>query len=288
MTRERRKILLAALALAACSAAWLDPHAQGREGNRLFAGGKYEDAAKKYNEGLVDQPDSAALHFNLGDANYKQGKYDDAIKAFQQVSPGENDPTRAAGVAYNIGNAKYRLGAAAESSDPKTALTSYAEALVAYRRAMGLAPDDNDIKFNYEFVQKKLEDLKKKLEEQKKKQDQQQKNQQQSQQQQKNQQQQDQQQGQQNQNAQQDQQQQDQKDQNEQQQAQQGQEPNQSSEQQSQAAAATEPSGDKDDGEMSRKEAMAVLDSQRDQEVRPDEVIKKLQGAQVAEPAQDW
>jgi len=286
--RERWKILLASMVLAACSVAWLDPHAQGREGNRLFAGGKYEDAAKKYNEGLVDQPDSAALHFNLGDANYKQGKYDDAIKAFQQVSPGENDKTRAAGVAYNIGNAKYRLGAAAEASDPKTALTSYAEALVAYRRAMGLAPSDDDIKFNYEFVQKKLADLKKKLEEQKKKQDQQQKDQQQNQQQQ----QQDQQQGQQNQNAQQDQQQnqqgqQDEK-QSQQEQAQQGQEPNQSSEQKPQGADAAAQSGDKDNGEMSRKEAMAVLDSQRDQEVRPDEVIKKLQGAAVAEPAQDW
>jgi tetratricopeptide (TPR) repeat protein len=283
MNHAHWKISLAALALAALSVAWLDPHAQGREGNRLFAAGKYEDAAKRYNEGLVDQPDSAALHFNLGDANYRQKKYDDAIKAFQQVAAGEKDPKRAAGVAYNIGNAKYRLGAAAESKDPKTALTSYAEALIAYRRAMGLAPNDDDIKFNYEFVQKKLDDLKKKLEEQKKKQEQQ-KNQQQNQSQQ---QQQQQQQGQQSQSAQQDQQQQ-QQGQQQQQQAQQGQEPNESTEQKPQGEQAVAQSGDQDDGKMSRQEAMAVLDSQRDQEVRPDEVIKKLQGAQVAEPAQDW
>ena len=39
---------------------------------------------------------------------------------------------------------------------------------------------------------------------------------------------------------------------------------------------------------MSKDEAAALLDAQRDQEVRPDEVVKKLQGAAVAEPVEDW
>src|SRR5439155_639606 len=50
----------------------------------------------------------------------------------------------------------------------------YAEALAAYRRAMGAAPDDADAKFNHEFVEKKMADLKKKLEEQQKQQQEQQ------------------------------------------------------------------------------------------------------------------
>ena len=39
---------------------------------------------------------------------------------------------------------------------------------------------------------------------------------------------------------------------------------------------------------MSPQEATALLDAQRDQELRPDEMLRQLQGAGEAEPAQDW
>src|SRR5206468_4283901 len=84
-----------------------------------LAVGNFDDAAGKYNEALVDQPDSPLLHFNLGDTLYRQGKFTDAVNALQQVPGSDTDPGRTARVAYNIGNAKYRLGQAAEGSDPK-------------------------------------------------------------------------------------------------------------------------------------------------------------------------
>ena len=267
---------LAAVVLAAVSVGWLDPHATAREGSRLYAAGKFDDAAGKYNEALVDQPDSPLLHFNLGDTLYRQGKFTDAVNALQQVPGSDADPARTARVAYNIGNAKYRLGQAAESSDPKAALGLYAEALVAYRRAMGAAPDDADAKFNHEFVEKKMADLKKKLEEQQKQQQQQQDQDKQD-------------------EAKQDQQGQQQKPepegdqqdrQQDQQQQQAGQQPQRQQQQQQQAAAGQ--TAERKDGEMSKDEAAALLDAQRDQEVRPDEVVKKLQGAGVAEAPEDW
>ena len=39
---------------------------------------------------------------------------------------------------------------------------------------------------------------------------------------------------------------------------------------------------------MSPHESEALLDGQRDQEVRPDEIVRRLQGARVAEPGADW
>src|SRR5262249_18514773 len=147
------------LAAPAADAWWLDPQARAREGNRLYTAGKYDDAATAYNQALVDDPDSPMLHFNLGDAAYKQAKYEDALAAFAQVPAGDANPARAARVAYNIGNTKYRLGEAKESSDPQAALGLWGEALAAYRRALGAAPDDADAKFNHEFVEKKIADL---------------------------------------------------------------------------------------------------------------------------------
>lgn len=273
---------LAAVLLAAVSVGWLDPWSKAREAQQLYTAGKYDDAAGKYNEALTDQPDSPVLHFNLGDTTYKQGKFTDAVNAFQQVPTSDADPARTARVAYNVGNAKYRLGAEKEASDPKAALGLYAEALVAYRRALGAAPDDVDAKFNHEFVAKKIADLKKKLEEQQKQQqDQQQKDQQQQEQQKDQQQDQQQQQG--------DDQKQEEEKKEEQQQAEQPKPPEQqdpAEKNPAQAEAVGE--GEKKDGEMTKQEATALLDSQRDQEVQPDEVVKRLQGAVVGEPAQDW
>jgi Ca-activated chloride channel family protein len=270
----RRGASTAAVVLLAVSQlAWLDPFQSARQGNRLYAEGKYDDAAGKYNEALVDQPDSPLVHFNLGDAAYKQGKFTDAVNAFQQVPAGDGDAARTAHVAYNLGNAKYRLGEAAEGSDPQAALGLYAEALAAYRRALGAASDDMDAKVNYEFVTRKIDDLKKKLEEQKKQQDEQK--------QQENQQPQDQQ-------GEQGEQQHKEEKKEPQDAGQQPQEQPQQKAEQPKEQPAQAGGAEKKEGEMSPQEAAALLDSERDQDVRPDEVLKKLQGAVVGEPTQDW
>ena len=322
MTRRRARAAAAVL-VAVTSVAWLDSHHAVRQANELYDQGKYEDAAAAYNAALVDKPDSPELHFNLGDATYKQGKYEDAVSAFQKVETA-GDPARTARVAYNVGNAQFRQGQALEQSDPQKAMSTYADALVSYRRALASAPADEDVKFNYEFVTKKIDELQKKLDEQKKQQEQQQEQKQQQQgDQQKDQQQQDQQQQQAGQDQQQkdeqqqqnpdqqqnaengDQQQKQQQQQQQQQQADQQPSEDQKGEQQQQGAQAGEPqddqkqpsgenggeavaAGEKKDGELSIGEAAAILDSQRGEEVSPEDVIKKLQGARVAEPAEDW
>ena len=257
------KRALAALALAAVSVAWLDEHAKARDAARLYAAGKYEESVARYNEALTDAPDSPLLHLNLGAAAYKQGKYGDALTAFQLVPTSDADRARTARVAYDIGNVKYRLGEASATSDAKAALGLWAEALVFYRRAMAAAPDDVDAKFNYELVTKKIDELRKKLEDEQKKKDEEKEEQPP------------------------DQQQQQQGDQQQQADQQQPQAEQQKDQQQNAGGAAQQPAEDKP-GEMSRQEAAALLDGQRDQEVQPDEMTKRVQGAVVGQPAQDW
>ncbi len=156
----------AALLLAGLSVGWLDPHARAREGNRLYAAGEYDEAAEQYNQALIDDPDSPRLQFNLGDARYKAGKYDDALASFGKVATGQADAARAARVAYNVGNVKFRRGEAIAATEPQQALALWTEALAAYRKALGAQPDDGDAKFNHELVERKIAALRKKLEEQ--------------------------------------------------------------------------------------------------------------------------
>ena len=146
------------------------PSDRADEGNQLYSAGKYEEAASKYGEGLIDAPASPLLEFNLATALYKQGKYDEAVKALEQVEA-SGDPQWVAPAAYNAGNAQYQLGAGTESSNPQSTIKSWTQALVDYRRAMVADPNDTDAKFNHELVSRKLAELRKKLEEQKQKQD---------------------------------------------------------------------------------------------------------------------
>lgn len=294
-----RRSTFALLALAAGSLGWLDPSATPRAAARLYAEGKFDDAATRYNQALTDAPDSTLLHFNLGDAEYRRKQYEAAGRAFGQVP-------QSAAAQYNQGNALYRLGQAAEQEKPQDALAKWAEALVAYRRAIATDPADEDAKFNYEWVSRKIAELQKKLEDQKndQQQDQQQQQDKQDQEkkdpQQKDEQQKDQQQNQQQKDQKpQDQQPQDQKPQDEQQPDQKPgdqpppQEPSQQGEQQPPDAPKPEqgeaPGGQAQpaEGELSREEATALLDGERNEELRPDEVIRRQLGTGEA-PVQDW
>jgi Ca-activated chloride channel family protein len=250
--------VLALVFLAVCSLGWLDPSATPRAAARLYAEGKFDDAAARYNQALTDEPDSALLHFNLGDAEYRRQQYEAAARAFEQV------PQDAA-AEYNRGNALYQLGLAAEQAKPQDALAKWAEALVAYRRAIATDPADEDAKFNYEWVSRKIAELQKKLEEQKQDQDQQN---------------QDQEQGQQPQDQQKE-------------QEQKPEDPSQQGEQQPPDGPQPEErevpggQGQPSEGELSREEATALLDGERNEELRPDEVIRRQLGTGEA-PVQDW
>jgi Ca-activated chloride channel family protein len=115
-----------------------------KEGNRLFEEGKIDDALKKYTDAQIDYPTSPVIHYNIGDALYKQEKYDGAMEEFEK-SLSSDEPHFASMAYYNQGNSLYRKG-------------DYAKAIEAYQQALKLNPDDEDAKFNLEFVRRKLKE----------------------------------------------------------------------------------------------------------------------------------
>lgn len=319
MLGERKRAAVAALLLGLLASPPPASADQISEGNRLYHLHKYDEAAQQYGDALIDSPASPLLRFNLAAAQYKQGKFADAVASLQKVGV-TGDGKLDARVAYNLGNSLYRLGESQASPKPEEAIKSYDAALAAYKRAMGADPGDANAKVNHEVVEHKLEELKQKLEEERKKQEEQQKQQEQQQQ---DQAQQDQQQEKQ---EQQDQGQEEQKE-KEQQQGGAPKEPNQSSEgeqkpqpqpgqqqeeqqgeeQAKQPAEPQRPEGlpqeaqpqqggeaqavpaaPSSEQDLDRQEAFGVLDTARDEEVRPDELHRLRAPAAVLEPAQDW
>ncbi|MFH1593314.1 MAG: tetratricopeptide repeat protein [Candidatus Omnitrophota bacterium] len=138
-----------------------------KKGNVLYNEGKFEDALKQYEEAFLDLPDSDIVNFNLGAALYKTEDYEAAVNHFEK-SLVSDEETLEQTANYNMGNAEYKYGIGKEESDLEEAIRLLKRALKHYERAMVLDPEDEDAKYNYEFVKKELERLEKKTEEEKK------------------------------------------------------------------------------------------------------------------------
>lgn len=274
-------VLLAPIAGIAAS------HQQASAGNAAYARGAYDEAVTAYREGLIDQPDSLLLRFNLGAALYKLGKYDEAAAAFSAVAA-SGEEQWIARAAYNLGNTLYRIGESAEASDPKTAVSSYEQALMVYRRAMAADAEDTDAKYGHEFVARKLEEL---LERQA-----QQENQQQQQQEQSGEQDQGQEAQQQDQAGDDQQQEQDSRDaeaspeqDSEQSQRQQADARELPSPQPSSAGQSPQaPSEEEQQESLDRQAARAILDSASSEELGPEDITRATGVAGSAIPAKDW
>ena len=123
---------------------FLDPVAKkNEEGNALFEKGEYEAALRRYLEAQQDASTRPELHFNAGDALYKQGKYAEALQEMGRATEG-TPPDMSAAAHYNLGNALFRQ-------------EKFQEAVGAYKKSLELNPDDIDAKINLELALEKLD-----------------------------------------------------------------------------------------------------------------------------------
>lgn len=141
----RRLLILVTVSAGLFGFTFLDDVARRVEqGNRLFGESNFEAALEAYREAQTDRPDLPELHYNVGDALYKQGSAEEAAAAFQKaVETGDAD--LGAKAYYNLGNAFYRQQA-------------FDQAIGAYEHALELNSTDRDTKINLEMALEKLEE----------------------------------------------------------------------------------------------------------------------------------
>ena len=125
---------------------WKNPFTnKTKEGNKLYTQEKYEEALKEYLDAQLDNPESEALHFNIGNVLFKQKKYKEAGDEYQKACQSRDVSTQAMAY-YNLGNCKFR-----ENDLPG--------AIEEYKKALNLNPQDQETKFNLELARRKLKEM---------------------------------------------------------------------------------------------------------------------------------
>jgi Ca-activated chloride channel family protein len=137
--------------------ALLRPQRLNAEGRERYTEGDHPKALESFDHAVARRPDDARLRFNLADALYKNGKYQEAAAAFQALA-GKADSPLAGPARFNLGNALFQQG-------------NYPAAIAAYRGALDLAPEDLDARRNLELALRALEEQKKQQQQQQSKDD---------------------------------------------------------------------------------------------------------------------
>ena len=143
---------------------WIDPASDNNEeGVRLYNEEKYDEAISRFSDAQSHMPESQALNFNIANTHFKEGKLPEAEKSFKDVVKTE-DRLLKAKANYNLGNTMYKQQKFKESLD------YYKKAIQLSEEKGNLEDEDaaslrEDSKYNYEFVQKKMEEMEKEQQE---------------------------------------------------------------------------------------------------------------------------
>ena len=146
--------------LVAGPAGAMSPDEAVRQGNVLYDAGNFDAAAQQYDAAAQALPDTAAVHFNLGNALFKQQRFDAAVehyaRALTTVAPG---PAGLEGrLKYNLGNIAYQRALQA-LSDAQEALPHLRSAMIYYRDSLEVNPQQQDTRYNLELAHTLLRQL---------------------------------------------------------------------------------------------------------------------------------
>jgi Ca-activated chloride channel family protein len=119
------------------------PSSKAKEAQKLYTAEEYDQALSVFLDAQIDSPEDPILHYNIANTYYKMNNYEEASKNYQSAALAAKDIELEEKAYYNLGNCSYRMG-------------KLDEAIIWYKKALDLNPDDEDAKYNLEFVREEI------------------------------------------------------------------------------------------------------------------------------------
>ncbi len=114
------------------------------KGNGQYDQQKYGEAEMTYREGLEAGADPFISGFNLGDALFKQERYEEAATTFQSLPNLTDDKNEKAAAYHNLGNSFLKS-------------EKYQESVDAFKQSLRSNPRDLDTKYNLAYAKRMLQ-----------------------------------------------------------------------------------------------------------------------------------
>ncbi|SMC60185.1 tetratricopeptide repeat protein [Pedobacter nyackensis] len=118
-------------------------------GNKLYQQQKYAEAEASYRQSVEKTKESVAGNFNLGDALYKQKKFENAAQKFTEIATTSDNKAVKAQAYHNLGNSLLESKKLEESIE-------------AYKKSLMNNPKDDQTRYNLAYAQEKLKEQQKK------------------------------------------------------------------------------------------------------------------------------
>ena len=99
-----------------------------------------EDAISKYKKLSEVNPEKKEINYNLGNLNFYKGEFDKAIVHYNDALETNNKDLKS-NTHFNLGNTYYNLN-------------DYEKSLSEYKKSLILNPNNDDARYNFEFVKK--------------------------------------------------------------------------------------------------------------------------------------
>ena len=113
------------------------------EGNKQYENKKFGEAEKEYSKALNKNKDSYKGTFNLGDAYYQEGKYEQAAEQFQLLTHRATSKDTLSKAYHNLGNSLIKA-------------KKYEDGVNAYKNALKNNPKDDETRYNLAYAQQML------------------------------------------------------------------------------------------------------------------------------------
>ena len=114
-----------------------------KEGNKQYEDKRFNDAEISYRKSLEIDPKSYRGKYNLGDAQYKQKKYEESAQHFLDITGRNLDKETTAKAYHNLGNSLLQEN-------------KFQESMEAYKAALRNNPGDLDTKYNLEYARRRF------------------------------------------------------------------------------------------------------------------------------------
>ncbi len=131
-----------------------------REGVAAYKDSAYTEAELYFRKAREADSTALASAYNIANTLYKQEKYEEAGKLFQDLAASTEENTYLSMIHHNLGNSYLRN-------------QNYEKSIEAYKNALRLSPEDDETRYNLAYALKKLQQQEQEQEDQQNQQDQQ-------------------------------------------------------------------------------------------------------------------